>query len=794
MQAFHAGPIMQATCPTADYRYQFGHHHATKHYTNPFNQCINHQFLNELTNCFKKAALIKQQDPLPMVEMMNNNNNSTRISGYRQLKKLRTVLAIAQGTKLLAKLQQELESTVSQDQAKRVTYLTELFSRIHREMFHDWKEQPTVTHRPGSITEADTRRQFREAFERLVLDDEDNEASAIFDNNGFVIQTPNIAERLSVFYQKMRSVRPFAYGNRLTLDFFMTALGKLPAFKSVYEQGIDFRRLSEKDAAALHYGVSNLKEITTAFEHALDPTRQKSLTNKANGYGKWPENKKFISGIPFLSHITNDGVECLVSVNGGLVSLDSIKHELFIAGKHLADYPLSAAENVVGYLPNTEHLRAADKTDIDGILIGENGVAPLFCLDINLLTGLRSPAHTELLELIKQSEGEKALIFDLVDKPYLKDKLLQLAYGDSRLQRSVEIGYERLVKINQKLLDAKLAIFENKTPDPNPKLFMCMGGAGSGKTAVEELAAAQCGDNFVTASLDEFRKISDLYQVLTAASHHSDDYVYVEPFANRLRSLVADYALNHHYNILYDGTGIPYIPRYSKIVEQFEAAGFQTQVTAVDAFIVKPEGREDELPRSAVITSVKNRFEQTGRALPWVVTVDKHLRAPGSFLNALEHQSLQKLSLFANDGERDKHYLVAESFCFADEDVRTLQRHQSLGSLAGYFKNLCFNHPESILKNLARGDTLKIEALLERNPCFDESNVAFQIYHQQDTNRVLVIYNTRRMVDFVEKRQLNPNASGEEGLLHKPESMAFHIDPLAKFPWVTRLQDSVSRD
>jgi hypothetical protein len=725
--------------------------------------------------------------------MMHNNNKSQRISGYKQLKKLRTVLAIAQGTKLLSKLQQELESTVSQDQAKRVTYLTELFSRIHREVFHDWKEQPTVGHRPGTMTDADKRKQFREAIEALVLDDEDNEDSAIFDNNGFVIQTPNIAERLSVFYQKMRSVRPFGYGNRLTLDFFMTALGKLPAFKSVYEQGIDFRRLDPKDPAALHYGVSNLAEITKAFSHALDPTRNKALQNHANSYGKWPENKKFISGIPFLSHKTADGIECLVSVNGGLVPIDCIKYELFIAGKHLADYPLSAAENIIAYLPGTEFLRDPDKTEIDGIRIGETGVAPLFCLDINLLTGLRSPGHTELLELVKQCAGEKALIFDLVDIPGLKEKMLQVADTDSRLARAVEIGYERLVKITQKLDAAKQAIFEGKTPDPTPKLFMCMGGAGSGKTAVEELATAQCGTNFVTASLDEFRKISDLYQVLTAASHHSDDYVYVEPFANRLRSLVANHARENHINILYDGTGIPYIPRYSGIVEQFKTAGFQTQVTAVDAFIVKPEGREDELPRSAVVTSVKNRFAQTGRALPWVVTVDKHLRAPGSFLNALEHQALQKLSLFANDGERDKHYLVAENFCFNEEEVRSLQRHQLLGSLAVYLKSLIKTHPESILRKLANAHTPTLEALMERIPGFDETNVAYQIYNHPDTNRVLVIYNTRRMVDFVEKRQLNPNASGEEGLLHKPEAVAFHVDPLAKAPWLTRLQDAVSR-
>ncbi|MGZ8190944.1 MAG: zeta toxin family protein [Methylococcaceae bacterium] len=722
-------------------------------------------------------------------------NTTLQISGYQQLKKLRMALAIAQGTKLLSTLQQEAESTVSQDQAKRVTYLTELFSRIHRELFHDWKEQATVSHRPGTMPEPDKRKHFREAIERLVLDGDGdcNKQTAIFDNNGFVIQTENIAERLSVFYQKMRSVRPFAYGNRITLDLFMIALGRLPAFKSVYEQGIDFRRLNANDPVALHDCNSHLEDITAAFKHALDPTRSKSLYNKPNGYGKWPENKRFISGIPFLSHITEAGIECLVSVNGGLVPLNSIKTELFIAGKHLADYPLSAADNIIGYLPGTEALRSfGKKIEIDGISIDVNGAAPLFCLDVNMLTGLRSPGHTELVELLKQCEGDKALIFALANNETLKNKMLIAANNDERLERAVEIAYERLAKITQKLEEAQQAIFEGKIPDAKPKLFMCMGGAGSGKTAVEELATAQCGDNFVIASLDEFRKISDLYQVLTAASHHSDDYVYVEPFANRLRSLVANHARDASINILYDGTGIPYKPRYSDIVEQFKNAGFHTQVTAVDAFIVKPEGREDELPRSAVITSVKNRFEKTGRALPWVVTVDKHIRAPGSFLAAVQHQALEKISLFANDGERDKHYLVAESFAFSDEEIRALYRHQLSGSLMEYLKSQIKARDDSILRNLAKGEEDEINTLLERNPLFNEANVAYQIYHSKNGSRVLAVYNTRRLVDFVEKRQLNPNASGEEGLLHKPEALAFHVDPFAKQPWMTRLQDSPS--
>ena len=718
-----------------------------------------------------------------------NKNTIPRIKAYKQLKKLRTALAIAQGAKLLSTLQQEAEGTVSHDQTKRVTYLTELFSRIHREMYQDWKEQPTVVHRPGTMTDADKRKEFREAIESLVLDGDDNKDTAIFDNNGFVISTENIADRLANFYQKMRSVRPFAYGNRLSLDFFITMLGKLPAIKSVYEQGIDFRRIGANDAAALHNPMSTFREITLAFQHALDPSLCKSLQNIPNDYGKWPENKKFVYGIPFLSHKTDCDIECLVTVNGGLVPMDLIKKEFFIPGKHLADYPLCPSENMIGYLPGTEDVRKSGSYEIDGISIGIDGAAPLFCLDINMLTGLRSPGHTEVLQLLKRCEGENSLIFDLVNNDGLKDKMINSANGDIRLIRAVEIAYERLTKIIKQLADTIETLFEGKTSDANPSLFMSMGGAGSGKTAVEEIALAHCGDNFVTASLDEFRKKSDLYKILTAASHHSDDYVYVEPFANRLRDLVADHAKRKHINILYDGTGIPYQPRYSNIVNQFKANGFYTQITAVDAFIIKPENRENELIRSSVITSVKERYETDGRALPWVVTVDKHIRAPRSFLNALEHEMLNKISLFANDGEKNKHYLVAESFFFSDLEVMDLKKNQLAGTLLSYLYLLIRDREDSILKKLTHGDDNQLEELISRNPNFTENNIAFQIYPNKNGNRVLLIYSAHRMVDFIEKRQLNPNASGEKGLLHKPESLSFYVDPYTKYPWITKLQN-----
>jgi hypothetical protein len=475
------------------------------------------------------------------------------------------------------------------------------------------------------------------------------------------------------------------------------------------------------------------------------------------------------------------------------VPFDSIKEDLFMAGKHLADYPRSVSENVIGYLPGTEALREPGKTEIDGISIAENGAAPLFCLDINMLTGLRGPSHTELMELLKQCGGEKVSIFTLANNEALKQKLLLAADGDKRLERSVEIAYERLGKINSILDNAKTSIFKGKTAVSQPCLFMSMGGAGAGKTAVEEIASAKCGENFVIASLDEFRKQSDLYRVMTAAQHHSDDYVYVEPFANRLRDLVAEHAKEAGINILYDGTGIPYRPRYSGIIEQFKQAGFQTQIIAVDAFIVKPSGRENELVRSTVIDSIKDRYETTGRALPWVITAYKHIRAPESFLYALQDSALNKISLFANDGERDRHYLIAESFDFSDQEIHTLQVHQQAGTLSAYLKTIVKIQDSSALSNLACAQDAAIEAWMDRNPVFTENNVGYQIYPSDTCNRVLLIYNLARMIDFVEKRQLNSNASGEEGLLHKPDAMAFHVDPLDQQPWMTHLQGSLNQ-
>ncbi|MBY0406413.1 MAG: zeta toxin family protein, partial [Rickettsiales bacterium] len=334
----------------------------------------------------------------------------------------------------------------------------------------------------------------------------------------------------------------------------------------------------------------------------MDSTRTPALKNKPNGYGKWEKHVEYISGIQFLSHEINKE-KYLVTVNGGLVPLKKIRPRLEAYLKTeglLADFPpvmnseldTSAGEN--GYLPGTEKLRQAGKTHIDGVKVTADA-APLMCLDLNILSGLRAPGHKIVMDMIGKcpagEDGKKPTLFSLNRQPGLRDYLLsQIPPEDAKRRRMVEIAYETVNTVTQKMDEAKEGVFAGKHSVTNSKLFVSMGGAGSGKTAVEEMAKAQCGENFVVASLDEFRKKSDMYTLLTAAGHHGDDYVVVEPFANNLREWVATHARDNKINAMYDGTGVVYDPRYAKTVKEFKDAGFTTNVIAVDAPMEKAIG------------------------------------------------------------------------------------------------------------------------------------------------------------------------------------------------------------
>ena len=716
-----------------------------------------------------------------------------------QLLKLRNAQAIIAGMKKLEEVTNEQDklAVLKKLNHARADGLRTLYTDIHRDIFKNWDDQVAIrSDKQGELVDnADKKRHLRKNINTLIFSEE-NKDTAIYDNNGYVIEHEDIAERLAKFYAKMRQNDVLEYGNRITLDLFITAIGNSKDFLENYPAGIDFRRLSQEDSQALHADNSDIEAITKAFKHSLDFSRSKTLGNKPNGFPAIDSKRETIGGFDFLSYEHEKHGKCLVTANGGLVKLSDIKYDLereIASGKHIAKLDYSFLKNkffrnsrIIDYLPNTENLR--NKEDIDGIEI-KNGIAPFICLNANTLTGLTPNDHKAFTDLLAKNGISNAI--ELAGKEELRQKLFGSAEDNQRLKTSIEIAYERIGKVKNKFDVAKEKVFAGKTPVEAvkiPEFVMSMGGSGAGKTTVEDIIKAKCGDNFVKASLDDFRKYSDLYQVHLAAGHHGDDYELIEPFANGLREFTKEKAREERYNVLYDGSAAPYAPRYAKITKDFADKGYNTQIVAVDSFLVKPENRQ-ELTRETIIEGVHKRLESDGRILPWAVTTEKHILVPDAFITALQHSGTEKISLFANDGEVGSGYLVAESFSAKDVPPYVLQRYQEHGKLAKYFSDLVKSNKNSVLYDIAKGKPEKIDELMAKNKSLNEENVAYQVYEAGGEKRVLAIYNTHRLIDFYQKAQLNQSASSPEGFLHKKDELKFIVDPNSEKPWQTKLQD-----
>ena len=702
---------------------------------------------------------------------------------------LRTALALNRGMELLDTLQRETHATVEHHEARRIGYLEELYSRIHHDLFQDWEGHEGGA--PGEITSGEKRTLLREAI-RNILCANGEAANAtpngLFDANGFVVKhnTQELANILATFYEAVRNIEPFDYGNKLTADFFMVALSKLPAFAEVYPAGIDFRRLNQDDLQSLYATPLDHRKIVAAFTHATDFSHTHALENTTpdyTQYQKWDKHVEYVSGVPFLSHMYN-GTLCLVTVNGGLVPFDAqLKGKL---EKHFKDdglvseFPPIHPNTVVGYLPGTNELRT--KRNIDGYEI-KGGAAPLFCTDINIMTGLRPLTHKNFVEWLKQVHGPEAKITDLNNNKELQAKLLAAVANAPHKARKESIINTACAHINHNVqkIDAFIgkkgaytegSLFYGKTRLTRPNLFICMGGAGAGKTFLEKYAETLCGTNWVKVSLDHFRGQSDLYKLLVAANHHADDYTVIEPYGTALRDWAAARACEEGINLFYDGTGITYQPRYAKLAAEFKKAGFTNHVLAVDASL------ESAIPR------IRDRFAKDNRALPWLVVTGKHTRVSPSFLQAVRDPNVDKAAIIAADDipqPRDR-YIVAETF---DEKLDEFKPRSS--ALLTYFERL-ISSATSVFSGIF-GDTPH-----NKNPKFTDENTSYLHYTvgsgTKARERTLAIYNTSRFTGMAEKGLMNAQASSPDRLTHTPSTLPFYMpEPEAKMmgAWQLRL-------
>lgn len=687
--------------------------------------------------------------------------------------KIRTSLAILRGMNFLEKgLSGLLERTKDDDKDARIKWFTDTFLAIHADVFQDWRKQGTSSSRVGNIESSEKRRALRSAVENILFDEE----KGIFDANGYVVsRNGQFARTLTKFYQEIRKIKPFEFGSRMCADIFMVVMSELPEFKYIYRDKIDFRRLDEHALEVLEKA-NDSELLADAFRMATNSDYDPKPHQKKSDLKEWNDAEIKINNISFLAYTDSIGKEYIATIDGGYIAREKIEEELeswLKSNQQIADFLPIPKARIDGYIRGSEHLRKGDSYWIDNVEV-KNGDAPLFCLHINIMTGLYESRYQELMRLIESLEGKGTKIFKLAKNEALKARLIEearLEPNSADLVRSIEIAYERVTKmtaIMDRLVEEAL---EGKTRVENPIFAGVQGGAASVKSRGETLMQELCGDNYVKVSLDEGRKLSAFYEVLALFEHHSNDYRLVQQFASELRNWIADVARERGYNVFYDGSGIDFAGSYENMVQKFSDAGYRTHLFMYDRGV------------EMAIASVVERAEEEGRALPWKVVINKHAGAALAFIQAAESRSLDKVAMFSTERPRGYHYLVAETYNVSNAEVEKIRDAQINGGLKEIFEGLIRERDDSTLKldaNVAAKDkkapeeVKTLDAKINIMPAFTGDNTACLIYRGKDGgNKVLAIYDAERFNQLLEKGQLNKHASNAAGRASLPYAARF---------------------
>ena len=692
------------------------------------------------------------------------------------MKKFEEEVAITRGMNVLDTIDAQSRGVTEHHAAKKKEYLNKLYLDIHKALYQDIHSLSIDGPQAGMIEAGEKRANLRQALDGL--------AAKLFDENGFMKTMPkeSLAGVLSSAYQQLHDIKPFAYGNEESLNLFITACSHLPGFKDRYPEQIDFRRLDEADLASLHEG-ANAAGLKKAFLDAMDFSRTPRQKDGEKKFESWGDHSIRIEGVPFLEH-EQQGKKYLVTMNGGLVEktdafLAQLREHILsdkqivsftakpdawldVEGQQLKRIHGENGEN--GEKITLQTVKLKNQSQIDGIPCSETA-APLLCLDMNLMTGLRPARHDWLLGFLQKDNVKLTSLAD----PAVLEKMLARTDLPTESVDVLKMAAAQAQRMVEKINLARDHELQGKTATEHKHLMMPMGGAGSGKTAAEELMRGHVGDNYVKASLDEARNMFDTLHVLRQVGHHADDYITVETVSNALRDWTADRARERGLNVLYDGTGIAYGGRYDKILENFKNVDYHTTVCAVDTLMTKDSARDAECENTA-LERISERFSHIKRALPWTVVTGKHIKTFASFMDAVRDMKADKVVLMSNDGAPGQHYIVAETF---DQNPADWVSAKNVGALQQKMAAQMQKDPESAARILAHAHAGSSAAQqIEKIPAFDESNVGVLGFYQNGKDRVLAISNVTRMIDVAQKAQLNANAASQESLTFKSDALA----------------------
>lgn len=684
----------------------------------------------------------------------------------------------------------------------------DLLRTCHSKMFQDMYKD-YVTQRPHNRMDDPMRPgSLDEPWKNPILRHEMNYlAKKLFDGAQMKADIDELPEILAESYIRLKKIQPFAYGNGMTLGLFMSAVTELAHDRHIF---FDTRRLSMPDhemLATIDQKVPNINQLyghvenkderikdavrpamdllVPIFTQALDSSIVRNPPRKE--IEKWPplpDSSVEIGGLRFLMQ-QRGGDRYLITVNGGLVPLNKPDHtgldlethlNRHIASEHLIDtFRVRPTDDA--YLP----IARPEAGKADGVSLAKG--EPLACLNVNPLTGLTGRYNKRLSDFLDREKpalleagiiSKNSLGFIDLATPKVAEALRgRLADGDS-FRQVLDTAVEHASAMMHIVNTAVDKAFEGKTSPAAegnaPQFIMSQGGAASGKSNVESHAEKLCGNNYVTASLDAARENFQLYEVMLKAGHHADDYAVLAPVATLIRENIARRAYNEGYNLLYDGTGIPYGGKYDKLIATYhdkkfpvstgglmggDSIGtdaptlrFQTSVVGVDAMLYVPEERKGEFGASTPERK-QMRFKATGRTLPDNEMYERHEQAAKSFLAAAFDSKVDTFKLYDNAGAPSEESLLAQRFAKVDAATKdALNEAQREGRLMDKVKELGWMPP-----------------LVESPKEMTEKGISFVLNKQgKDEYTVLMVYDTSRFIDLVRKSHLNERPVGYEAL------------------------------
>jgi uncharacterized protein (DUF736 family) len=527
---------------------------------------------------------------------------------------------------------------------------------------------------------------------------------------------------LSLFFFEILQLAPFRVNNHITLRKFFTELAKQPKLHKIISGGIDFRRISpEHINNFLH--PSSYHELVPIFLEAMDNERKIKNPTVKHKWHKWSSAYTKIEGVRFLTHSNN-----IVAANGALCPINVAKpliEEQLRQGKHpdKVNLPIELFKNRMSSY--------SDKFIIDAKLCFGDSL-PLVCLDVDIMTGLCIGSELE--------EFEQELSMHNVT-------LLELPQSIYKFSSKKIASVTEKIELWKPYIDFLVTqATRNKRGHDQPHFYLTMGGSGSGKSLLKQIAHHRIGYDYVESSLDRSRYSSNIYSLLVEAGHHDDDYIIVQRFASSLRSELVNRALAGSLNIFFDGSGIPYANRYEDLVAIMKASGYKVHILAADCpFITKPGKSTQNIPAYERIL-VRSQGKRDHRAIPWHIAIKKHIGVASSVMSAVFDKNVDEFILLNS----------------------TIPQNQA-NTIIAYTKELSWEQFQD-LKN--RRDNKAVineynlfpEAQNFSCPITDHTYVMPIHVNFQSNCRILVITDLIKFNEMLEKAMMNPQAEGMEDI------------------------------